>query len=409
MHELPEPLLSSSVKTGNMSSMLLDFNRLINSDFFALSTGDEFKAAVALWAAAWAQTPAGSLPADERILSALSRSKSWKKVKDAALHGFILCSDNRLYHPVLCEKALEVFEKREKFLEKNEKNLKRQKKWRDSAKAEKSEKRNKANLQVDDSEEDLPGSGDDVTRYDDVTERVTLALHNAHKEKVKVKSKEKEKALNQDQDQEQEQEQELRALRARAEEQKNNTKKVNADDQSAQQSESALAASQQAASGDASLAKKAVSKREKSNKTASSGIDLSNLPPNIDVKAAETLIAHRKAKRSPFVQVTFDRFIAKVLEASTEIGISPDAVIFEVVDAGWTGFRTDWLKTRLSTTQKTGGFRPRFSAMSAAEKLAARSHEYADFFTDAMTSEIAGAVTIDATAVSASAVSGRLR
>lgn len=199
-----------------------------------------------------------------------------------------------------------------------------------------------------------------------------------------------------------EQEQELRALRARAEEQKNNTKKVDA--QGSQQSESESAAASQlpaavaactfenldceslalelaeAGTSDASLAKKAVSKREKSTKPSANGIDLSKLPPQISVMAAETLIAHRKAKRSPFVQVSFDRFMVKVLEASAELSISADDVIFEMIDAGWTGFRTDWLKNRLQSGQKTGGnSRQKFGAMSVSEKSAVRDRVKSGF------------------------------
>lgn len=214
-----------------------------------------------------------------------------------------------------------------------------------------------------------------------------------------------------------EQEQELRALRARAEEQKNNTKKVDAQSESESAAASQLPAAVAACTfenldceslalelvetctSDASLAKKAVSKREKSTKPSANGIDLSKLPPQISAMAAEAVIAMRKSRRNPFVQISFDRFMARVLEASTEIGISADDVIFEIIDAGWMGFRIDWLKARLSTTQKSGAYKSRFSDLSAADKTTARSLEYADFLTDQMASGIAGAVTIDAIAV----------
>ena len=93
--------------------MPLDVVRLIDSDLFALSTGDEFKAAVALWCKSWLQLPAGSLPKDDRVLAHLSLTGSrWPKVKSMALRGWIECSDGRLYHAVVAAKACDAWEHR---------------------------------------------------------------------------------------------------------------------------------------------------------------------------------------------------------------------------------------------------------------------------------------------------------
>ncbi len=90
--------------------MPIDTVRLLDSDLNALATGDEFRAAVRLWCKAWHQVPAGSLPDDERILAALSGFGSrWKKLRPMALRGFVKCSDGRLYHPVIAQKALEAW------------------------------------------------------------------------------------------------------------------------------------------------------------------------------------------------------------------------------------------------------------------------------------------------------------
>lgn len=89
--------------------MPLDVLRLRDSDLTTLSNGDEFKAAVLLWCAAWHQVPAGSVPDDDRWLARHSGAQSpatWRKVKAGALRGFSKGSDGRLYHPVVCEKAL---------------------------------------------------------------------------------------------------------------------------------------------------------------------------------------------------------------------------------------------------------------------------------------------------------------
>ena len=94
--------------------MPLDVVRLGDSDLMALTTGEEFKAAVVLWCKSWLQVPAASLPNDDRVLAHLSGAGArWKKVRPMALHGWTLCSDNRLYHPVVTEKALEAWKHRQ--------------------------------------------------------------------------------------------------------------------------------------------------------------------------------------------------------------------------------------------------------------------------------------------------------
>lgn len=110
MSEAPAPLTPADCDLRGLAFMPLDVVRLTDSDLVALSTGDEFKAAVLLWAKAWLQVPAASLPDDPRILAHLSGAGTrWKKVAAMALRGFVRCSDGRLYHPVIAEKAREAW------------------------------------------------------------------------------------------------------------------------------------------------------------------------------------------------------------------------------------------------------------------------------------------------------------
>lgn len=37
--------------------------------------------------------------------------KEWRKAREHALHGYVLCDDDRLYHPVVIEKAVECYER----------------------------------------------------------------------------------------------------------------------------------------------------------------------------------------------------------------------------------------------------------------------------------------------------------
>lgn len=109
----PEPLTPTDCDLRGLPFMQLDVSRLVDSDMFALSTGEEFKAAVALWCKSWLQIPASSLPNDDRVLAHLSGAGSrWSRIKEMALRGWVLCSDGRLYHPTVAEKARHAWESR---------------------------------------------------------------------------------------------------------------------------------------------------------------------------------------------------------------------------------------------------------------------------------------------------------
>lgn len=113
---LPEPLTprDCDLRSSGMLFMPLDVGRMVDSDLFAMATGEEFKAAMSLYAKAWLQVPAASLPTDDRVLAHLAGGltpRRWRKVKDVALRGWILCADGRLYHPVIAEFAHDAWEK----------------------------------------------------------------------------------------------------------------------------------------------------------------------------------------------------------------------------------------------------------------------------------------------------------
>lgn len=107
---MTEPLTPPDCDLRGLPFMPLDVVRLVDSDLVALATGDEFKAAVVLWCKSWLQLPAASLPNDDRILAHLSGAGSrWPRLRAVALRGWIECSDGRLYHPVVAEKAREAW------------------------------------------------------------------------------------------------------------------------------------------------------------------------------------------------------------------------------------------------------------------------------------------------------------
>ena len=133
MNDLPPPPVPSDVDVRGFSGFMLDVDRLLASELVALATPEEAWCALMLWCRAWQQHPAGSLPNDERVLAAFSRAGTrWKKVRDMALRGFVLCSDGRLYHPVMVEQVMSAWAKRKAYRNDQQ----RLKNWREKRKAE---------------------------------------------------------------------------------------------------------------------------------------------------------------------------------------------------------------------------------------------------------------------------------
>lgn len=105
----PAPLTPAECNLQDFAFMPLDVRRLLTSETWVLGTGDERAAAMCLWLESWHQIPAASLPNNPRMLAHLAQATKWPKVQEQALRGWVLCSDGRLYHPVVAEKALEAW------------------------------------------------------------------------------------------------------------------------------------------------------------------------------------------------------------------------------------------------------------------------------------------------------------
>jgi hypothetical protein len=108
------PLTPPDCDLRDFGHMPLDVRKFRDSDLVASSEPEEIVAAIMLWAASWHQIPAASLPDDDRVLAQLAGYgrvvKEWKKVRDGALRSFVKCSDGRLYHPLVAEKARTAWE-----------------------------------------------------------------------------------------------------------------------------------------------------------------------------------------------------------------------------------------------------------------------------------------------------------
>jgi hypothetical protein len=108
------PLTPADCDLSDFAFMPLDVARLRDSELAANESPEACWAAVLLWAASWHQVPAGSIPDDDRWMAQAAGYgrvvKEWAKVRAGALRGWISCSDGRLYHPVVAEKAREAWQ-----------------------------------------------------------------------------------------------------------------------------------------------------------------------------------------------------------------------------------------------------------------------------------------------------------
>jgi len=103
------PLTPPDCDLRDFGYMPLDVRRLLTSDTW-LEAADDPKlghALICLWCESWHEVPAGSLPDNERVLArfAMCDRDEWARIRERALEGWIRCSDGRLYHPVVAEKA----------------------------------------------------------------------------------------------------------------------------------------------------------------------------------------------------------------------------------------------------------------------------------------------------------------
>jgi hypothetical protein len=131
--DLPAPFVPPEVDLRGLDFAPLQVHRLMDSDLFALSNGNEFKAACALWCKSWSQVPAGSLPNNDQILCFLACCRdlrAWQKVKLMAMRGWVLCADGRFYHALIAQNALAAWARRTNFRQVRESKDSRQARWR---------------------------------------------------------------------------------------------------------------------------------------------------------------------------------------------------------------------------------------------------------------------------------------
>jgi Protein of unknown function (DUF1376) len=124
MSDLPAPFVASNVDLRDFKFMPLEVERLRRSRAWLKATRKPELGfyMLNLWAGSWHEIPCGSLEDDDDVLAAMAlcEPRKWLKVREDVLHGWVKCSDGKLYHPVVAEKAREAWEAKVKQRERTD-------------------------------------------------------------------------------------------------------------------------------------------------------------------------------------------------------------------------------------------------------------------------------------------------
>jgi len=111
------PLVPGDVDLRDFSWMPIEIHRLRRSKAWLICKRKPELAfyMINLWTAAWHDTPAGSLEDDDDVLAdlAMCEPSKWAKVREQVLRGWVKCSDGRLYHPVVADKAKDAWSQKQ--------------------------------------------------------------------------------------------------------------------------------------------------------------------------------------------------------------------------------------------------------------------------------------------------------
>lgn len=117
--ELPRPPVPADLDLSDLPEMLLDIERLRKSKSWLRARRRPELAfyMLNLWMRAFHDVPAGSIENDDDVLAdaAGCHPRDWDKIKGVVLHGWLLCSDGRLYHSTVVEKVIAAFSRRITF------------------------------------------------------------------------------------------------------------------------------------------------------------------------------------------------------------------------------------------------------------------------------------------------------
>jgi uncharacterized protein YdaU (DUF1376 family) len=117
MTDLREPLTPADCDLRGLQFMPLFGDRLFASATWIAAKPEAKVAALRLWWHSYSkEVPAASLPDDDALLAEYAgygvAVSTWRKVRAAALRGWVKCADGRWYHHVVAQLALEAWEGR---------------------------------------------------------------------------------------------------------------------------------------------------------------------------------------------------------------------------------------------------------------------------------------------------------
>ncbi len=117
------PLVPPEVDLRDFAATPIHRTKLFGSAFHAHATDTEWRAGITLILNSWDQIPAGSLPNNEAQLCRLADLgrdlRTWRKISNGALRGWMMCSDGRLYHDDRWSDAGEAWQQKLKELAKH--------------------------------------------------------------------------------------------------------------------------------------------------------------------------------------------------------------------------------------------------------------------------------------------------
>lgn len=129
MSDLPEPFTPADCDLRGLEYMPLFGDRLFGSATWISAKPEAKIAALRLWWHSYSkELPAASLPDDDALLADYAgygvAVVAWRKIKAAAMRGWVKCSDGRLYHKRVAEIALKSWEGRQESRKHNDRKRK---------------------------------------------------------------------------------------------------------------------------------------------------------------------------------------------------------------------------------------------------------------------------------------------
>jgi len=133
-NNLPDPMTPGDCDLRDFPILMLEVQRLRRSKAWLKAKRNPELGfyMINLWTAAWHEVPAGSIEDDDDVLAdlAMCAPDRWLELRADALHGWVKCSNGRLYNPTVCEKVAPAWESKLERLKRDSNEKERQRRHR---------------------------------------------------------------------------------------------------------------------------------------------------------------------------------------------------------------------------------------------------------------------------------------